>query len=37
MPVSVSWPTTSSEKSIAKRLVEIYAEVVMVPEPKGEG
>lgn len=37
MPVSLSWPTTPSEKSIAERLGQTYAEAVMVPESKGEG
>lgn len=37
MHVSPSRSTTPSEKSIAKRLGEIYAEAVMVPESKGEG
>lgn len=34
MSVSLKWPT---QKSVAKRLVEIYAEAMMVPESKGEG
>lgn len=39
MPVSLThvWPITPSEKLIAMRSAQNYAEVVMVPESKGEG
>lgn len=37
MSVSLTWAITPTEKSVAKRLVEIYAEAMMVPESKGEG
>ncbi|PWJ93107.1 hypothetical protein C8D77_102886 [Mesorhizobium loti] len=37
MSASLTWPITPSEKSVAMRSAQNYAEAVMVPESKGEG